>query len=166
MKLDKEQVQTLNYGDNVEDENGNELYYHISQKIINVDTEKSSADVLVTIQDVKTGKKYKAELIQSEWYGEAEHNAEQEWEEVISKPKKPKPTKKIKLFLAATDGQDGSYTVSFFNTKKEALKDLDRTEDELEGGSFYDDGQIKELTLEIDNKGKLINKEFHISFGD
>jgi hypothetical protein len=72
---------------------------------------------------------------------------------------------KIKLFLAATDGQDGSYTVTLFNTKQEALDDLEKTEEELNEGCFYEDGQIQEMEIEIDENGKLLNS-YHFSFGD
>lgn len=71
---------------------------------------------------------------------------------------------KITLHAAYRDGQDGSFSVKLFNTKDEALKHLDRTEEELEEGNFYDDGAYEELTLDIVD-GKL-EKPVSISVGD
>lgn len=62
---------------------------------------------------------------------------------------------KIKLFIAASDGQDGSFSVKLFNTKEEALGNLKRTEEELQNGTFYDDGALEEIELELDEEGKL-----------
>lgn len=71
---------------------------------------------------------------------------------------------KITLHAAYQDGQDGSFSVKLFNTKREVLKYLDRTEEQLEEGCFYDDGAYEEVTLEIVD-GKLKNP-VSISVGD
>ncbi len=63
--------------------------------------------------------------------------------------------KKIKLFVACSDGWDGSVSATLFNTKKEALEELNRSEEELENGTFYDDGMIIEVKAEITVEGKL-----------
>lgn len=73
-------------------------------------------------------------------------------------------TGKIKLFGAARDGQDGSYSVELFNTRQEALNELDRTEEELSNGCFHEDGGIAEVVIELVD-GKL-KKPVYISLGD
>lgn len=60
------------------------------------------------------------------------------------------------VWLAARDCGDGSQAGSFFNTKEEALKYLNKTEEELEEGTFYDDGGMEKITISIiDNDGVL-----------
>lgn len=55
------------------------IFETVSEKIIDFDTEKSSANVKYTIKEVATGKKYTAVLGQSPWYLQGEHNAKQIW---------------------------------------------------------------------------------------
>jgi hypothetical protein len=62
---------------------------------------------------------------------------------------------KINLWLTSKDCGDGSYTVSIVNTKEEALEILDRTEEQLSEGNTYEDGYLEEITLELDENGKL-----------
>lgn len=69
---------------------------------------------------------------------------------------------KIKLWLATSDGQDGSFNVDLYNTKEEALESLDRTEQEVKKGSFYEDGIIEQIELDIDEEGRL-NEPFSIN---
>lgn len=61
----------------------------------------------------------------------------------------------IKAFAACWDGGDGSTSVVIYPTRDEALKSLNRTEKQLEEGVYYDDGIIREVFIEIDNKGEL-----------
>ncbi len=72
---------------------------------------------------------------------------------------------RIQLFAACTDGQDGSYSVKLFSTRAEALKKLNRTEEQLSEGCFYEDGCIEEVVLDVDSKGKL-KKPVNISIGE
>jgi len=62
----------------------------------------------------------------------------------------------VSLWLSATDDGDGSVSVYLNNTKEEALANLDR-ESEEDVKSFYDDGLIKKVSLEIDEFGFLMN---------
>lgn len=70
--------------------------------------------------------------------------------------------KQMKVWLAAVDCKDGSQAGYFYNTKEEALESLDRTEEELNKGTFYDDGAIKEITINVlDSDGVLtLEKDF------
>ena len=68
---------------------------------------------------------------------------------------------KLKLWLYSSDGGNGSFNVGLVNTKEEALEKLDRTEEEIEDGCFYDDGIIQEIELDIENE-KLV-KAFYIN---
>lgn len=72
---------------------------------------------------------------------------------------------KIKLFAACSDRRDGSHTVKLFNTKQEALDELDRTEEQLESGDtcYYEDGVLEEIVLDIDEKMSTIRKPVTIS---
>ena len=70
--------------------------------------------------------------------------------------------KLVNLVLSAKDCGDGSITVELHNTKEEALTSLNRTEQQLEDGCFYDDGMIEEITLELDENNKLV-KPFYIN---
>ena len=63
---------------------------------------------------------------------------------------------KINLCLSASDCGDGSFSVFLHNTKEEALENLNRTEEQLENGCFYDDGMIQNISLDIDENGKLL----------
>ncbi len=69
---------------------------------------------------------------------------------------------KLKLWLSAKDLGDGSFSIQLDNTKVEALEYLERTEEEIHDGCFYDDGMFKEIELEIDENGKLL-KPFYIN---
>lgn len=71
---------------------------------------------------------------------------------------------KIKLFAAFRDGWDGSYSVKLFGTRDEALKHLDRTEEQLEDDNVYEDGAIEETEIEIDENGVIITPG-RMSFG-
>lgn len=66
---------------------------------------------------------------------------------------------KINLVVSYMDGGDGSHNLKLHNTKEEALKRLNRTEEELQLGNIYADGAIEEITLEIED-GKLINEVY------
>lgn len=63
---------------------------------------------------------------------------------------------KIKLWVSAKDMGDGSVSVCIINTKEEALDKLNRTEEEVENGCFYEDGMFEEILLDIDENGKLV----------
>ncbi len=86
--LTLEQVNNALYGDNIHDDEDNELYEWIKEKIVYTDTEKNMIDKEVVIQQVSTGKFYKAKLLESQWVGQDEQNLNAEWKEV--KPKKKK----------------------------------------------------------------------------
>lgn len=67
---------------------------------------------------------------------------------------------KVKCHLVFSDGQDGSYTINIVPTKEKGLEILDRTEEQLEEGTVYEDGVIKEVTLDIEEKnGKFFLKK-------
>jgi len=68
----------------------------------------------------------------------------------------------INLWLTSKDCGDGSYTVQLVNTEEEALTVLDRTREELDEGNTYEDGYTEEITLQIDETGKLL-KPFYIN---
>lgn len=70
---------------------------------------------------------------------------------------------KIKLQLASSDGGDGSFNVGLHNTKQEALKSLDRTEEQIEKGTFYDDGMFEEVELDINLETGKLNESFWIN---
>jgi len=69
---------------------------------------------------------------------------------------------KIKLWLSASDGGDGSINVNLNNTKEEALEAINSTEEEIENGCFYDNGLIEEIELSFDENGQL-TESFHIN---
>lgn len=74
--------------------------------------------------------------------------------------------KQLKVWLTLTDGQDGSYSGHIHPTKEEALAELDRSEEELEEGSFYEDGILQETTLNVieDEEGNLtLGKSFYFT---
>lgn len=75
---------------------------------------------------------------------------------------------KLNLFGACTDGQDGTFSMTLCNTRKAALKILEKTEEELEDGCFYDDGAIAEVELIlIEKDGKLqLKSQSLISIGE
>lgn len=73
---------------------------------------------------------------------------------------------KIKLIITARDGQDGSFSIDLHNTKKEGLDSLDRTEKELKEGCFYEDGELQEIELDIDEKTGKLKESVTVSFGD
>ena len=69
------------------------------------------------------------------------------------------------FYGAYSDGWDGSFNISLFNTKQEALDSLERTEEQLEKGSHYDDGALIKLdAVFILEGGEISLKEpLHIS---
>ena len=87
MKLTEEQASQVLYDDIWDEENDVILYEKVSEKIIDFDREKNSADKYIIIKDVKTGKKYGAILGDSPWTDQNEENAKEEWEELIPKKK-------------------------------------------------------------------------------
>ena len=87
MKLTEEQASQVLYDDIWDEENDVILYEKVSEKIIDFDREKNSADKYIIIKDVKTGKKYGAILGDSPWIDQNEENAKEEWEELIPKKK-------------------------------------------------------------------------------
>lgn len=64
---------------------------------------------------------------------------------------------KIKLTIAAKNQGDGSIAIKIFgeNKREAALEWLERTEEELENGSAYDDGLIEEKEVDLE-KGTYI----------
>lgn len=68
---------------------------------------------------------------------------------------------KLNVYLTYRDCQDGSYFVTFQNTKEEALEQLGSTEEQLTTGNTYDYGYMEEVEIEIEN-GKLV-KPIHFS---
>jgi len=69
---------------------------------------------------------------------------------------------KINLWFSYLDGMDGSHSIKLHNTKEAALERLNKTQEEVEQGNIYDDGYFEEITLEIDEQGKLV-KEVYLS---
>ena len=67
---------------------------------------------------------------------------------------------KISLWLSATDDDDGSISVYLNNTKEEALATLGK-ESEEEIDNMYDDGFLKEITLNIE--GNALVEPFWIN---
>jgi len=57
---------------------------------------------------------------------------------------------KLDLFLTRKDCGDGSITIGLFKTRKECLERLNRTEEQLENGSPYDDGTIDEVSITLE----------------
>lgn len=86
--LTEEDVSTLLYDTSIYDADDNEIWIRTSNRILGVDHEKNSSEHSVTIQNVATGKKYKAVLGQSQWWKQSEENFKVEWEEVIPRKKK------------------------------------------------------------------------------
>lgn len=83
LNLTEEQVEILlDEESSIRDENKNILFEFISKEYSRHDIEKSSVSFNITIRDVKTNKKYIAELSESPWYMQSEANAEQTWEEI------------------------------------------------------------------------------------
>jgi hypothetical protein len=72
---------------------------------------------------------------------------------------------KIRLQGYFEDMNDGSYRLSLFNTKEELLSDVGKTEEEIKNGTVYDDGQLLEVDINVDEKGKL-KKPLIISLGE
>jgi hypothetical protein len=63
---------------------------------------------------------------------------------------------KLKCFAVLKDCGDGSQSCSLVASKEDALESLDRTEEELKEGCFYEDGAYKEVTMKFDfTDGKL-----------
>jgi len=62
------------------------------------------------------------------------------------------------LFWSYRDGMDGSHIVKLHSKKEEALKELSRTEEELQNGNIYDDGSFGEIEVELDENGKLVSE--------
>lgn len=60
---------------------------------------------------------------------------------------------KVKLTIAAKNQGDGSIGVKIFGKgkRKQALEWLNRTEEDLEKGSPYDDGVIEEVEVDLEN---------------
>lgn len=85
MKFTEEEIYQLTNEGGILDEKGNEKYNLVHQKIIAVDREKNSTDVEYIIEEVSTGKFYRAVLLDSVWIGQDEYNASQTWEEVKRK---------------------------------------------------------------------------------
>lgn len=82
LNLTEEQVNDLLYENNVYNENDEILFAFIEKKYRSHDREKSIVSFLVTIRDVKTGIKYRAELSESSWYLQEEYNAKKTWEKI------------------------------------------------------------------------------------
>ena len=57
--------------------------------------------------------------------------------------------RKLDVFVAIRDNGDGSQAFNLFNKKATALMYLDRTEEQLENGSPYDDGILREAVIEL-----------------
>ena len=62
-------------------------YAVVSQRTTSTDREKNSSDVEYVIEEITTGKFFKAILIDSVWVGQDEYNASQTWKEVKRKQK-------------------------------------------------------------------------------
>lgn len=67
---------------------------------------------------------------------------------------------KINLWFSYRDGMDGSHSIKLHNTKEDALERLNRSEEEVKQGNIYDDGYFEEITLEIDEQGKLVKEVY------
>jgi hypothetical protein len=85
--LTENQVCSLNIQKDATFENNDEKvqYSHISEKIINFDSEKSSVKKLVKIKDLTTGLKYKGEIGESQWCDQNRENAKIRWYLIKSK---------------------------------------------------------------------------------
>ena len=89
MKLTEEEVIDIMYEDGVYHEEEDIWIYEVIDKtVIYTDTEKGSVEYSVTIKENKTGKLFQADLGESPWCEQDEHNASQEWKEVKPKTKK------------------------------------------------------------------------------
>lgn len=80
-----EQVQSIMYEDGVFDKDDNMLFRTVDEDIVGTDQEKGSSKIEYVIEELATGKFYKATLGKSPWYKQDEHNAEQPWVEVKAK---------------------------------------------------------------------------------
>ena len=82
IKFTEEQISNLPSSGKIRDDNGEILFIVVDQKIESFDKGKSAADVVYIIKELSTGKFYKATLMDSEWHGQDEYNANQSWTEV------------------------------------------------------------------------------------
>lgn len=81
--LTEEQVSELLHENDIwDEEEENIIYKFIDKKYTGHYTEKGRVDFIVTIENVETKKRYKAELSESPWYRQHEFNSEQTWEEI------------------------------------------------------------------------------------
>lgn len=85
-KFTSDEILAIMYEGGIYDEEGeNEVYTTVQEDIISKDTEKGSVEIEYVIQEVATGKFFKAILGESPWYKQQEHNAAQPWNEVKAK---------------------------------------------------------------------------------
>ena len=70
----------------------------------------------------------------------------------------------VSAYAVMKDCGDGSQSFLLAGTKEEALTCLDRTEEEIEHGCFYDDGAFREVSFELEEKdGKyVVTKGFFV----
>jgi len=84
IKFTEDQIEELIcYGYVNTDDDEETLYEVVHEETVSFDKEKSSADIEYVVKELSTGKFYKATLLNSQWYGQNEYNARQEWKEVF-----------------------------------------------------------------------------------
>lgn len=85
MNFTDEQIEQITDFGAIYDENSNKLFDVVSEKIVNVDREKSITYTEYVLKDLATKKFWKGELMASEWMGNDEYNCDVEFEEVSPK---------------------------------------------------------------------------------
>ena len=87
LNLSEEQVMHAMLGDDVYGDPGTPdeddvLFERVAEKVMSIDLEKASIHKDVIIKEVATGKFFRAQLGESLWHGQNEHNHQQQWREV------------------------------------------------------------------------------------
>ncbi len=81
-KFTEKEISSIMHNGGIYDESGNEIFSRVHESIISHDVEKNSSYVEFVIEDCSTGKFYRTELLDSQWYKQDEYNAAQPWYEV------------------------------------------------------------------------------------
>ncbi len=63
----------------------------------------------------------------------------------------------FRAFIAMQDNGDGSQGVFIGNSREECLEHLDRTEEQLEDGTYYDDGIIIEREFNLEELDETLD---------
>ena len=87
LKINKDDITCILFGESVYDSLDNEIFKWITETIKYTDIERGSIDKDVIIQEVLTGKYYKARLTESKWIHQKDQNWRAKWVQVFPKEK-------------------------------------------------------------------------------